>query len=86
MHDLTFFNDKADFIEDGNDKQCNIGDSNTLLSNIRHGIYAYSSKDWEHVKEQMIEETKKAREEHVKRLEEGKTKEEIEHEKKEAEN
>jgi RNA polymerase-binding transcription factor DksA len=34
-------------------------------TNVRHGLYAYSSKDWNEIKDQIAEETKKARAEHI---------------------
>jgi len=49
--DMKFFDDDA----------TNTGDQSAIGSNIRHGLYAYSSKDWADVKEKMIEEAKEAR-------------------------
>ena len=54
--DLSFFNDES----------VETGDQSKIGSNIRHGLYAYSSKDWDDVKEKMIEEAKQAREEWIK--------------------
>ena len=48
--DLSFFDDNSLFW--ASDKpEGNIGDQNVMGSNIRHGIYAYSSKDWDNFKE-----------------------------------
>ena len=53
--DMKFFDESAE-----------TGDQSAIGSNIRHGLYAYSSKDWADVKEKMIEEAKEAREEWLK--------------------
>ena len=53
---MKFFDDEA----------TETGDQSAIGSNIRHGLYAYSSKDWADVKEKMIEEAKEAREEYLK--------------------
>jgi hypothetical protein len=34
-------------------------------TNVRHGVYAYSSKDWHEIKSQIAEEAIKARAEHI---------------------
>jgi hypothetical protein len=69
--DLTFFDDNSLFWKEDNERRANLGDQNTLgQDNGRHGFYLMSSKDWEKMKEKMIEENKKAQEEFKKKKEE----------------
>ena len=44
------------------------GEQNIVSNNIRHGIYAKSSKDWESVKLQIAEESKRVRDNHIQSL------------------
>lgn len=56
--DLAFFDD----YEGELDNEDGVGDDMALGSGIvRHGIYVNSSKDWNKVKDSIIEETKLAR-------------------------
>lgn len=53
-------------------------------TNVRHGVYAYSSKDWAEIKSQIAEEAVKARAEHIQVLKDTgayKSEEELEKEK-----
>ena len=40
-----------------------------MTSNTRHGVYAYSSKDWDKIKDKIIEEADDARKKHIEKLE-----------------
>lgn len=85
--DLSFFDDNRLFWEAKN-KEGNIGDQNVQGTSMRHGIYAYSSKDWAEVKQKIIEETNKAKEDFIqkkKEEEKDKTEEEKLQEQKEQE-
>jgi hypothetical protein len=38
---------------------------NVVSNNLRHGVYAKSSKDWEEIKIKIAEETQKVRDDHI---------------------
>ena len=59
--DLAFFDDAEN---DGSvaASQAAVGDMNTIGTSIRHGVYAYSSKDWSMMKSKFEQETKDAQE------------------------
>jgi len=68
--DHSFFDDKSNFWSDTKQTDANVGDQNIIGSNIRHGVYAYSSKDWHIVRAQIIEENNIAKTKYLKKKEE----------------